>query len=61
MFNMVFYAMIKDTCVLAYVFPDSHLKVKGYAGFKGIYIPDAYEKIINAGLKALGYDVAAMQ
>lgn len=45
----------KET-VNTYVYDRSHKKVKGFAGLRGIDVPDAYEMLVTAGLKAMGYD-----
>ncbi len=37
------------------VLSDSHRKVSIFATDKNLHIPDAYDLIINAGLKALNY------
>uniref|UniRef100_A0A6M3M4I8 Uncharacterized protein n=1 Tax=viral metagenome TaxID=1070528 RepID=A0A6M3M4I8_9ZZZZ len=50
-----FSGMAKET-VNTYVYDRSHKKVKGFAGLRGVDVPDAYEMLVTAGLKAMGYD-----
>lgn len=47
--------------VNTYVLDSSHRKVKGFAGLRGIDVPDAYDMLVCAGLKALGYDPATFK
>lgn len=51
----------KNTFVKTYVFDSSHRKVKGFAGLRGIDVPEAYDMVVTAGLKALGYDPATFK
>ena len=48
--------MAKEVTVNTYVYDRSHKKVKGFAGLRGVDVPDAYEMLVTAGLKAMGYD-----
>lgn len=53
-------SMAKETVaketVNTYVFDRSHKKVKGFAGLRGVDVPEAYEMLVTAGLKSMGYD-----
>lgn len=51
----------KNTFVNTYVFDSSHKKVKGFAGLRGMDVPEAYDMLVCAGLKALGYDPATFK
>jgi hypothetical protein len=53
--------MAKEDLSNTYVYGRTHKKVKGFAGFRSLDLPDAYDLIVNEGLKALGYDVAIMK
>ena len=44
-----------------YVYDASHRKVKGFAGLRGIDVPEAYDVLVCAGLKAMGYDPATFK
>lgn len=46
----------RNSYVNTYVFDSSHRKVKGFAGLRGMDVPEAYDMVVTAGLKALGYD-----
>ena len=48
--------MAKESTVNTYVFDRSHKKVKGFAGLRGVDVPEAYEMLVTAGLKSMGYD-----
>lgn len=48
--------MEKDILRNTYVYDSSHRKVKGFAGMRGMDLPEAYDILVNEGLKALGYD-----
>lgn len=45
---------LKDT-TMTRVLAESHRKVSIFATDKSMLLPDAYEVIVNAGLKALNY------
>ena len=45
----------KET-VNTYVYDRSHKKVKGFAGLRGVDVPEAYDMLVTEGLKAMGYD-----
>uniref|UniRef100_A0A6M3XX70 Uncharacterized protein n=1 Tax=viral metagenome TaxID=1070528 RepID=A0A6M3XX70_9ZZZZ len=47
--------MDNDQTTMTRVLSDSHKKVSIYATDKNLHIPDAYDLIVNAGLKALNY------
>lgn len=53
--------MAKDATVNTYVYDRSHKKVKGFAGLRGMEVPEAYEMLVMEGLKALGYDPATFK
>jgi len=50
--------MAKDVTVNTYVYDKSHRQVKGFAGLRGMDVPDAYEMLVIEGLKAMGFDPA---
>jgi hypothetical protein len=50
--------MAKDVTVNTYVYDRSHKQVKGFAGLRGMDVPEAYELLVIEGLKAMGFDPA---
>lgn len=48
--------MAKDGLIYTYIPENTHKKAKGLAGMRGLDLPEAYELLVQEGLKALGYD-----
>jgi len=49
--------MKKENTKPTYVLEATHKKVKGFAGLKGIDIPEAYDLLVAEGLKALNFQL----
>lgn len=49
--------MTKGKTKPTYVLAETHKKVKGFAGFKGIDLLEAYELLVVEGLKALDFEL----
>ena len=47
--------MAREDTIYTYIPEATHKKVKGFAGLKGMDIPDAYALLVTEGLKALDF------
>ena len=49
--------MEKENRIKTNILEETHKKVKGFAGLKGIDIPEAYDLLVAEGLKALNFQL----